>query len=682
MATFSQGLAALPNLASFVGARRVQYRPDARDAKAIGCVVGWGDKANTRPARRYALEHGLPYVRLEDGFVRSVGLGKAGAPPLSLVLDDQGIYYDASRASRLERWLAAPGSFSDSSLERARGCMDLIIDAGLSKYNDSSSDPLSLPGERPRVLVVDQTRGDLSVSRGNVPEGAFDAMLETALAEHPSAQVLIKTHPDVLANKARGYLSRDRRLPDNARVVSEHVNPLALLREVDQVYVATSQLGFEALLLDKPVTCFGAPFYAGWGLTDDRAQVARRGRRRSIEEVFAAAYLHYARYVDPETGLRCEAERVIEHLAAQRSHYARNRGRIFCFGFHLYKRRYVRDFLRCPGNEVVFARSARQAVRMGIDSDSHILAWGHREGADVRALSERLGTPMWRMEDGFLRSVGLGSDLVAPASLVVDRAGMYYDPRTASDLERILQQAAFTSEDLQRARALRTKIVRQGISKYNLGNAHDARLSVPSDRPVVVVPGQVEDDASIRFGCVDVTTNLGLLRRVRELRPDAFIVFKPHPDVISRNRRGRVSEAAALRHCDLVVVDASLAACLASAHEVHTLTSLAGFEALLRGVQVHVYGRPFYAGWGLTHDQHPVERRTRRLQLDELVAGTLLHYPRYLSEVTGHFTTPEVVIAQLTERLRRADTPRVTSNWLAHSLGKVGHAYRGLIRAR
>ena len=34
--------------------------------------------------------------------------------------------------------------------------------------------------------------------------------------------------------------------------------------------------------------------------------------------------------------------------------------------------------------------------------------------------------------------------------------------------------------------------------------------------------------------------------------------------------------------------------------EVHTLTSLTGFEALLRGIEVHAYGGPFYAGWGLT----------------------------------------------------------------------------------
>ena len=48
--------------------------------------------------------------------------------------------------------------------------------------------------------------------------------------------------------------------------------------------------------------------------------------------------------------------------------------------------------------------------------------------------------------------------------------------------------------------------------------------------------------------------------------------------------------------------------------------------AIYSGKRVVVYGRPFYAGWGLTQDRgaaFEADRRKRILSLDELVAGAL-----------------------------------------------------------
>jgi capsular polysaccharide export protein len=82
---------------------------------------------------------------------------------------------------------------------------------------------------------------------------------------------------------------------------------------------------------------------------------------------------------------------------------------------------------------------------------------------------------------------------------------------------------------------------------------------------------------------------------------------------------------------------------------VSVWTSLAGFEALLRGRIVVTYGQPFYAGWGLTRDQAPLERRRRRLQLEELVAGALILYPLYVDPATGLPCGPEVLVARLAQ---------------------------------
>jgi capsular polysaccharide export protein len=444
------------------------------------------------------------------------------------------------------------------------------------------------------------------------------------------------------------------------------------------VYTVSSQLGFEALIAGKSVTCFGVPFYAGWGLTDDRVEVPRRGKKRSVEQVFAAAYLLYARYLDPDFQTPCEAERVIDHLALQRATFERNTGRIYCFGFRFWKRGYVRAYLRSPGNKVIFPGSARHAEQLGFDRTAHALVWGQRETREVTALAERHAVDVWRMEDGFLRSIGLGSDMVTPASLVVDSEGIYYDPTGPSELESILQTAAFEPQELERAGRLRRTIVESKLSKYNLGEV--SALDVPADRTVILVPGQVEDDASIQLGCRSVKTNLGLLEAARAARPEAFIIYKPHPDVLSGNRKGQVALAEARKICDRVEAAASLPACLAVADEVHTLTSLVGFEALLRQLRVVVYGQPFYSSWGLTDDRHPVERRSRELSLDELVAGTLIRYPRYLNEHTGSVTTPEVIVARLRAQ-RDAGAEKLHVSWIRRQVRKLINIYESVAHA-
>jgi len=306
--------------------------------------------------------------------------------------------------------------------------------------------------------------------------------------------------------------------------------------------------------------------------------------------------------------------------------------------------------------------------------------WGQRETAEVRALAERHGVAVWRMEDGFLRSVGLGSDLATPASLVVDREGIYYDPTRASELETILETAGFAAAELKRAATLRKAIVESGLSKYNVGR--DRRVAVPADRKIILVPGQVEDDASVRLGGGVVRTNLALLEAARASDPAAFILYKPHPDVVSGNRKGEVTHAP----CDLQEDEASLSDCLEVATEVHTLTSLVGFEALLRGKRVVVYGQPFYAGWGLTTDRFEGgvawARRTRRLTLDELVAGTLIRYPRYLHRDTGRFTSPEITLAALArERAESSGKRTLKVSWPRRQLRKLVHAYRGVVHA-
>jgi capsular polysaccharide export protein len=227
----------------------------------------------------------------------------------------------------------------------------------------------------------------------------------------------------------------------------------------------------------------------------------------------------------------------------------------------------------------------------------------------------------------------------------MDQRGIYYDATTPSDLEVLLQESDFPEELCARARRLREALCQSGLTKYNVGVGHWQRPAAASR--VVLVPGQVESDASIRYGAPAIRTNMELLKTVRSSNPDAYVIYKPHPDVVAGLRAQGNGEGEADDLCDELLTNIPMGLMLEAIDEVHTLTSLAGFEALLRGKHVVTYGQPFYAGWGLTRDMAPLPRRSRKLTLDELAAGVIITYPTYVSRKSGRFTTPERALQEL-----------------------------------
>lgn len=634
----SQGIRKITALAAFLTEfdhfsriSGLKTKPDA--------VLGWGLKPTSTRARQYAKRHALPYIALEDGFLRSLGLGVNGYQPHSMVVDHTGIYYDASRPSDLENWLNS-STFEMDELELARQCIDLLKRYRLSKYNHAADQPLETNA---KVLVVDQTAGDASIHHGGANAASFEQMLQQALSDHPNAEILVKVHPDVIAGKKRGHLANAQTHP-RCRVISHDINPWALFDQIDTVYVVTSQLGFEALLAGKQVHCFGLPFYAGWGLTKDQLLCTRRRVKRSLEEVFAAAYLRYARYANPYTGKAATLEETIALIADQKRQQERLRGPWLACGFSFWKRRFIGSFLGPAADVRYQPKMPPTPLERAAPGSDQLLVWSSRINDEFKARHEHHLAQLWRMEDGFIRSVGLGVDLTQPLSLVIDRQGIYYDPSQPSDLETLLNQAEFSDDLLTRAAQLRERLVALKLSKYNVPGQEEIEL--PTDRQVILVPGQVESDASIATGSPLIRTNQALLSAVREAHPNAFIVYKAHPDVISGARIGALDNSAK-RLYDLDASDIDITVLLERVDAVHTMSSLTGFEALLRNRHVCTYGLPFYAGWGLTEDAMHCPRRHRVLSLDALIAGTLLLYPNYVDPRTRQLCNAETVVSLL-----------------------------------
>ena len=602
-------------------------------------VAVWGRSPYARRGEAVARRRGVPVVRIEDAFLRSVRPGRMGDAPLGLMIDPVGVFFDSSTPSRLETLLSRAPLDDSALLSRARDGIGRLKAADLSKYNMHDATPPPAPGY---VLVVDQTRGDASILHAGASAATFAQMLAAALTEHPAARIVIKTHPETAQGLRPGHFSLCGQ--DRVTLLTTPVSPWALMNSAVAVYVVSSQLGFEAILAGHRPQVFGQPFYAGWGLTADRQPVARRTRRLTGTQLFAAAMILAPTWYDPCRDRLCSFEQAVDQLEADVRAFREDRAGHVAVGMRLWKRgRLQAVFGRVK--PLMFQDDPNRAIDAAHKTGRGLLVWA---GKETPALTTDL--PLRRVEDGFLRSRGLGASLVPPLSLVTDDLGIYYDPGRESRLERLIT-SALPAGGAVRAGVLVARLVAAGISKYNLGGA------LPDLPPGfrILVPGQVEDDASIRLGAGAVRTNLALLQAVRVAHPQAVVIYKPHPDVEAGLRLGSVDPAGL---ADVVARGADPLALIAAVDAVWTMTSLLGFEALLRGKAVTCLGAPFYAGWGLTTDLGPVPARRSaagtRPDLLHLAHAALIAYPRYFDPVSRLPCPPEVAL----DRLASGDLPR------------------------
>ncbi|AWX15663.1 beta-3-deoxy-D-manno-oct-2-ulosonic acid transferase [Mergibacter septicus] len=678
---FSKEMYKIKNLLSFIINPIIYispYKPFIINNKNLK-VLGWGLRPTTIKARKYAKKYNLPYIALEDGFLRSLGLGVTGNSPYSIVYDDIGIYYDTTRTSRLEQLILAKDITADI-IHQAKQAIQLICYNKLSKYNHAPE--IILKKEKYHssvILIIDQTYGDMAVKYGQADQSDFDKMLDTAIDENPQAEIWIKTHPDVISGKKQGYLTNLNKYNKRVKLIIEDINPIYLLQQVDKVYCVTSQMGFEALLLNKKVVTFGLPWYAGWGLTDDRHKnieilyKQKRRAKRSLIHLFAAAYLQYSRYIDPNTGKKGSIFDVINYLIKAKQLNQFLAGDIYCFGMSLWKQAIIKPYFNFPACKLHFIKGIKYLKTEIVNSNSKILVWGVGQ-AEIINYAKKHNLQILRIEDGFIRSIGLGSNLVPPLSLVIDDLGIYFDPTQPSRLEYIIQNHLFTDEDYIRGNKLLQQLLNYNIGKYNVGN-HPFILN--SDKKIILVPGQVEDDASIHFGSPKIKTNLDLLKQVRKDNPNAYILYKPHPDVLTGNRIGNIPSHLALEFADQIIENSNILDCIQQVDEVHTMTSLAGFEALLRNKIVHCYGLPFYSNWGLTIDKIHLSRRQRKVTVVELLVATLIYYPLYFNPETQQLTNVETIIYYL-QNQKEKQNPKLDRSWFQKQVTKLKYLYKTL----
>ena len=608
----------LRRILTLAGWRPVLGLPRAGDTVGV-----WGASPTAWRGEAMAARAGAGLVRVEDAFLRSVLPGRSPGPtgrrgPVGLLIDPLGLHFRPEQPSLIESLV--PSARAASLAGQARDGIDRLIAADLSKYNAHlPGADLPPPGH---VLVIDQTRGDASLLGAGRAE--FLDMLSAARDENPGLPVVIRSHPETAAGLRPGHFTRDDLRPGDC-FCDGPVSPWRLLRGAARVYAMSSQLGYEAVLAGHRPRVFGQPFFAGWGLTDDLHGFPRR-RPAPVEALFAASHLLAPVWYDPCLDRLTDFDGALNQLEAEARAWRQDHAGHLAYGIRLWKRPFV---ARAFGGGKGVRFTAKPSAKV-------TLAWA--------GLADRVPGAL-RVEDGFIRSRGLGAALVPPLSLVADDLGIYYDPTRESRFERLMAEP-MPPGGAARAAALARALVASGVTKYNLAGTVP-RLP-PGHR--ILVPGQVEDDASIRLGAGAERTNLALLRRVRAENPGAVLIYKPHPDVEAGLRPGLISPADLAGLADVVARETGAAALMAEVDEVWTITSTLGFEALLRGLPVTTLGAPFYAGWGLTRDLGPVpDRRRTRADLARLVHAALIAYPRYFDPATGLPCPPEIALERLAD---------------------------------
>lgn len=234
-------------------------------------------------------------------------------------------------------------------------------------------------------------------------------------------------------------------------------------------------------------------------------------------------------------------------------------------------------------------------------------------------------------EDGFIRSIlphgmeGGEYEFIRSHSAIFDINGIYLNARVPSGLECLLNSDQEVSyNEILKAKKIIDKILINKISKYNHQPIYTPDIGRIGATKVLVID-QVNGDKAIAYGLASENTFMEMLEAAVVENPNADILIKSHPQK-SKGHYGDINQYSNVYFVDEPINPISL---LEYVDKVYVCTSQMGFEACMCGKEVHVFGMPFYAGWGITRDRLTCSRRTRRRNLVEVFYYAYMVYTHY-----------------------------------------------------
>lgn len=262
------------------------------------CTWGYRDNGLLQKFKDY----GHKAYRFEDGFVRTLSTHGIENQGYSIVKDYQDLYFCYDQPSDLEGMIAATDLTQNPAEHKvARKAIDLFKSKRITKFGIEAASSVQLPFNDEFVLVVGQVEHDQSIVRGS-PHCKTNAQLaHIARMENPGKKIVYKPHPEVFKNPELVNTHMTAVKPHVDFVFGDPSIALTdILLKQPHIYTMTSGAGFEALIYGCKVTTIGGPYYAGWGVTDDRLSFPRRNVKRTVEDIFWCAYLQYTKFCDLE----------------------------------------------------------------------------------------------------------------------------------------------------------------------------------------------------------------------------------------------------------------------------------------------------------------------------------------------------------------------------------------------
>jgi len=250
-------------------------------------------------------------------------------------------------------------------------------------------------------------------------------------------------------------------------------------------------------------------------------------------------------------------------------------------------------------------------------------------GRGMIAYLERINymqSPMYVIDETYIKSVmpfskskdpTINRNLFNSISQFVDSRGLHFYPGITTQLEEKLNSnVSITDEQKSRSNNLIEIIVANKLSKYNCQPIIEPELPSNDKRNVLVVDQAYRDFSVVLSGGIDETFTCMLESAIEE-NPNCNIIIKTHVDKTSN-----ATYYSRIKTPDNVYVyndEINPMTLIKKMDKVYCYSSTLGWEALLMNKEVHVFGSPIYAGWGLTNDRRSfTHRRTKKRSLTEI----------------------------------------------------------------
>lgn len=583
-----------------------------------------------------------PVLRLKDGIFAGYS-NKKSAYSLYYAFESD-VYYNLKKESNIESLLRSYWVPTEEEWQTAHLAIQMINKYGITKYNEYphvSESTMRGVGYQ-NILLVDQPIDDESVVLGNADEQTFNDMLLYAFDNYQYANIYVKLHPDTIDGKKEGYLQKlllKHGLNDHPsiKLIDTHCNITSLFHFINDIFVVTSQVGFEALIRNKNVICFGTPFYSGWGLTTDMQTLSYPKPERSLMDLFVALVLQHTLYLNPFTGKKGTILDLLEYVSLQQRH--NNKKNVAFYNTAFIERKNIDLLLNVDKQNFSAITKAKQIPK---HIDDFILTDKKSTFQEVEPLKYRAF-----LSDGFLFSDRVNDENVL--SLIVDHNGPFYDPKAQSDLDYMLNHETYTDYEKNCAEQflidLRGKFLMDMIEQDS-GNALSEKKK--ENKKVVFIPGQrEEDDMTFVGGDITIPSDYELLVAILQKVENSLIIYKPaqgskFKKLNDLSKGGLVNLTSLVKERKNTFVfefDASISHCIEVSDEVHLLNHTCGLEAIIKGKRVVTYGLPFYGGLGLTEDKQKFPREKREISLEEFALAVYMLYPRYKLPNEEYFTS-------------------------------------------